>query len=159
MKFTFEGEAQDITLILEAVVELFPSSSLPVTQDQGNEAVSEPITRERDAPPSPEAVQAGSASWYGLIELWEQGFGQDLADQPNRTEALLQTMNQHSSDVFAFLRYCDGLTRAVVTCFPHMDRKRARQIAENVAQVASAMGIPGIADHLEYPYPPQAGSR
>jgi|7_EtaG_2_1085326.scaffolds.fasta_scaffold16184_3 hypothetical protein len=161
IKLSIEGDGAEIVSILHALragggtlpqlgnALLVPETS-PVEGDDlldpfppGDDGASQPS-------PSEATVRAGCDVWYGIIHTWAEGFGEEGVDQPDRGHAILSAMTTNSADVFAFLRYCDGLTRLVRTIRPDWPVVRARLIAENIASVCGALGIPGIADHLEY---------
>jgi len=162
IKLTVEGNGDEIVAVLQALQSIAPTPSFDPTlllsaadeseEDESEEDDGEEPTNGHAKTPNPseEVVRAGCDVWYGLIHTWEQGFGNEDAEQPDRGDMLIRAMNNSAGDMFAFLRYCDGLTRLVRTCRPDWTTVKARLIAENIAQVASALGIPGIDDHLEY---------
>jgi hypothetical protein len=158
IKLTVEGEGEEIVAVLHALQSIAPASTFDPTlllglddhseeEEPTNGAAIEPA---KTPNPSEEVVRAGCDVWYGIIHAWEQGFGDEEADQPDRGELMIRAINTSATDIFAFLRYCNGLTRLVRTCRPDWSTVKSRLIAENIASVSSALGIPGIADHLEY---------
>jgi len=159
IKLTVEGEGEEIVAVLHALQSIAPAPTFDPTLllggDEHTEEDEEPtngtaVTPAKTPNPSEEVVRAGCDVWYGIIHAWEQGFGDESAEQPDRGELMIRAINTAAADIFAFLRYCDGLTRVVRTCRPDWTTVKARLIAENIASVSSALGIPGIADHLEY---------
>jgi len=52
--------------------------------------------------------------------------------------------------MFACLHHYGGLTRMVRSFLATTPKRTSRRIAENIAQVSSAAGIPVISDHLEF---------
>lgn len=99
--------------------------------------------------PHPELVRAGCDIWYGILDRWLVNFDAE-GEQHDRAKILLDTFSESSTEILAFLRYCGGLTRLVLTLKPELPKKRIRHLAENIAQVSSALGLPGISDQLEY---------
>lgn len=99
--------------------------------------------------PHPEHVRIGCDVWYGLLSQWLINFDIE-GDQPDRAKILMDTFCDSSIEMLAFLRYCGGLTRLVLTLQPDLPKKRIRHLAENIAQVSSALGLPGVSDSLEY---------
>jgi hypothetical protein len=97
-----------------------------------------------------EQLAEGADLWMGLLTTWQRGFMDEEAEQPDRLDALASAVTQGGSCMFAALHHYGGLTRLVRSLMAQMPKKRARRIAENIAQVASAAGIPVIADYLEY---------
>lgn len=92
----------------------------------------------------------GADMWMGLLTTWQQGFMDEEAEQPDRLAALSSAMTQGGSVMFAALHHFGGMTALVRSLMPNMHKKRARRIAENITQVASAAGIPHLSTYLEY---------
>lgn len=126
---------------------------------------------------SPEAVAAaakaeelrvqrlhGKDLWIALIEVWRQGFMVEGAQQPDRVANLNAAM---SPNVMAYIRSKAGITDATREAIYLLDggdpegdyrtginaaqRREARLIAENIAQVAS-FHAPWFTEQLEYSY-------
>ena len=154
MKFSMEGDGAEIVSVLRTLQGPVSSGTDPFFSFPPAVAEVEKaeIEVEAQASPSPSeaTVRAGCDVWYGIIHTWAQGFGEEGVEQPDRGQAIFGAMTTNSADIFAFLRYCDGLTRLVRTIRPDWSVVKARLIAENIASVCGALGIPGIADHLEY---------
>lgn len=96
-----------------------------------------------------ELVQNGGIAWYHLVSMWSTNFGTE-GPQPDRGTALIELMTDEGVGIYAYLRREGGLTQAVRSVSPQLGTKQSRLIAENIAQVSSAMGISGLADLLEY---------
>jgi len=97
-----------------------------------------------------EQLAEGADLWMGLLMTWQHGFMEEEADQPDRLGALSEAVTQGGGRMFAALAHYGGLTSLVRSMLPGVDKRRARRIAENVASVSSAAGIPVISDQLEY---------
>ena len=97
-----------------------------------------------------EQLAQGADLWIGVLTAWRQGFMDDEAEQPDRLKILMDAVTQGGTYMFATLRHYAGLTRLVRGLLANTPKKRARRIAENIAQVSSAAGIPVISDYLEY---------
>ena len=106
------------------------------------------------APSLPQATEEqladGADMWMGLLVMWDRGFDDQSAEQPDRLGALSRAIMEGGSRMFAVLRHYGGLTRLVRSLLATMPKKRARRISENIAQVSSAAGIPVVSDYLEY---------
>ena len=101
--------------------------------------------------PAQEAQLAeGADLWMGVLMQWQEGFGDPEAEQPDRLKILSEAVMQGGGPMFACLRHYGGLTLLVRSLLATTPKRRARRIAENVAQVSSAAGIPIISDHLEF---------
>ena len=170
IKLTLEGDGAEIVHILEALRaaggggavvvkmpagEFTPAASMPSSPASAPPSPAPWATPENNPlshlpPPTPEQVREGCNAWLGLTSEWARGFGDEAVDQPDRAKLIVRTMEAHSRDLFAFLRHCQGLTALVRTVHPKWSKKEARLIAENIASVTSAVGIPVIADYLEY---------
>lgn len=101
-------------------------------------------------PATEEQLGEGADLWLGLITTWNQGFMDEEAEQPDRLTSLAKAVTEGGGLMFAVLAHYGGLTLLVRSLTTQIPKKRARRIAENIAQVASAAGIPVIADYLEY---------
>ena len=103
-------------------------------------------------------LRAGSQAFYGLIEIWKKNFGIEGAEQPNRIEALRDSMLINGDEIITFLKYTKGLTNGIMELFPPMPAaneiqivdhaKFNRRIACNIAQVSS-ISMPELSDYLE----------
>jgi len=97
-----------------------------------------------------EQLAEGADLWMGLLTTWQQGFGEEGVEQPDRLGLLAQAVTQGGGRMFAALHHYGGLTRLVRSLMAHMPKKKARRLAEHIAQVSSAAGIPVISEALEY---------
>lgn len=148
IKLKIEGSGEEIVSLIYALRD---------NGDNGGVNIQTPLPTPPSAPAeavpqfSEDQVNNGCAVFYALIEGWSQGFGVEGAEQPDRKTLLIRAIESSYLDLQAFLSHCQGLTRAVKTVAPESWSKvQARLIAENLASVSSALGIAGIADHLEY---------
>ena len=92
----------------------------------------------------------GADLWMGVLMRWQEGFGDEEAKQPDRLKILSNAVMEGGGSMFACLHHYGGLTRMVRSFLATTPKRTARRIAENVAQVSSAAGIPVISDHLEF---------
>lgn len=92
----------------------------------------------------------GADVWMGVLMQWQSGFGDETAEQPNRLKILSEAVMECGGPMFACLQHYGGLTRMVRSFLATTPKRKARRIAENLAQVSSAAGIPVISDHLEF---------
>ena len=92
----------------------------------------------------------GADLWMGVLMQWQSGFMDPDAEQPDRLKILSNAVMEGGGSMFACLHHYRGLTRMVRSFLATTPKKTARRIAENVAQVSSAAGIPVISDHLEF---------
>lgn len=98
-----------------------------------------------------ELVREGVIAWYNLVEAWEKNFGVEGAEQPNRVEIMELALTDDGRAIFAYLRDCKGLTKSIEKIFlADWGRKKCRLLAEHIAQVSSAMGVPVMSDLLEF---------
>lgn len=97
-----------------------------------------------------EQLAEGADLWMGVLTTWQQGFGEEGVEQPDRVKILSDAMTQGGGRMFAALHHYGGLTRLVRSLTANVPKKRARRLAEHIAQVSSASGIPVISDYLEY---------
>jgi hypothetical protein len=96
-------------------------------------------------------IQEGVSAWYSLIVAWEKNFGVEGAEQPNRVQIMEEALTDDSRAIFAYLHNCKGLTKAIEKIFLcDWGQTKCRRIAEHIAQVSSAMGIPVMSDLLEF---------
>jgi hypothetical protein len=92
----------------------------------------------------------GADVWMGVLMQWQSGFGDETAEQPNRLKILSEAVMECGGPMFACLQHYGGLTRMVRSFLATTPKRKARRIAENLAQVSSAAGSPVISDHLEF---------
>jgi hypothetical protein len=93
---------------------------------------------------------SGYEKFQGLIWLWQQNF--DAAgEQPDRAQAIrdLAQDGAAAGAVLTYIRACGGLRSAARACLGEKFADRADPIAENMAQVSSALALPDLADLLE----------
>jgi hypothetical protein len=108
----------------------------------------------------PEFVQEGGVIFAGLVEHIqneidapeEEDGPRGLDYEPKRPVVFKQVMQDHSREVYQFIRACKGLTRAVMQASSDpTDRKGARIVAEKIAAISAALG--GVLHtYLEYPW-------
>ena len=116
----------------------------------------QPVKEETEQGESQESIdldliREGVSAWYNLVEAWEKNFGVEGAEQPNRVQIMEEALTDDSRGIFAYLRDCEGLTKAIEKIFlAYLGRKKCRRIAEHIAQVSSAMGVPVMSDLLEF---------
>ena len=122
----------------------------PARQPVKEEPVPEPIRKLQELIDL-ELIREGVSAWYNLVEAWEKNFGVEGAEQPNRVQIMEEALTDDSRAIFAYLRDCEGLTKAIEKIFlADWGRKKCRRIAEHIAQVSSAMGVPVMSDLLEF---------
>ena len=94
----------------------------------------------------------GADVWHGLALAWLDGFGEERAHQPDRVSLFRDVMNENAGPVFACLRASNNdLTRLIQSVLPTKYTKaQARRLAENIAQVTSALGYPEFSNALLY---------
>ena len=92
----------------------------------------------------------GADLWMGILMQWQDGFMDEDADQPDRLKILSGAVMEGGGSMFACLHHYGGLTRMVRSFLATTPKRTSRRIAENIAQVSSAAGIPVISDHLEF---------
>ena len=97
-----------------------------------------------------EQLAEGADLWMGLLTTWQQGFMDPEAEQPDRLDVLSRSMSQGGGRMFGVLYHYGGLTMLVRSLMPGLDKRTARRMAENIASVSSAAGVPVISDQLEY---------
>ena len=98
-----------------------------------------------------ELIREGVTAWYSLLEAWEKNFGVEGAEQPNRVQIMEEALTDDSRAIFAYLQDCKGLTKSIEKLFlADWGRKKCRLLAEHIAQVSSAMGVPVMSDLLEF---------
>ena len=125
---------------------LEPEDFLKLNQDP------EIPTQNSDATLSPayEAIaREGATSLRGLVETWSINLGGE-GEQPNRSEALLECIEDNGTAVLAFIDRCGGLTKAILRCWEG-NSETARTIAMNMAQVSSII-FPPLSQKLELFY-------
>lgn len=178
-KVEWSGEADDVVSVLKGlgafVAQISPRPSAPPPVSAGMPPVVLPPAPDEShptvapdqpwvspgaevpdsgAPSLPQATEEqladGADMWMGLLMLWDRGFNDPDAEQPDRLGALSRAIMEGGSRMFACLRHYGGLTRLVRSLLATMPKKRARRISENIAQVSSAAGIPVVSDYLEY---------
>jgi len=137
----------------------FPGAAVfvPPADPQPSEAEREQAEQERVK------VLHGKDVWIALIEVWRQGFMVEGAPQPDRVANLSAAASPH---VMAYIRTKAGITDATreaiylldggdpegpYTALTSAQRREARLIAENIAQVAS-FHAPWFTEQLEYAY-------
>jgi hypothetical protein len=119
--------------------ETFWGSPVPSSEPEG-QVYQEKVLRER--------AESGGVVWYHLVTTWAQNFGES-GKQPDRAKLLTDAMNDGGSDMIFYVRQQGGLTRCVRSVAPNLSKAQSRLIAENIASVSSALGIP-LHDFLEY---------
>jgi hypothetical protein len=95
-------------------------------------------------------VRDGVAAWYNLITEWSKNLGVEGEPQPNRVAILEEALTDDGRSIFAYLQSSGGLTKSIYDIFPEWGIKQCRRVAEHIAQVSSAMGVPLISDLLEF---------
>jgi hypothetical protein len=108
----------------------------------------------------PEFVQEGGVVFAGLVHHIQSELDQPEEEdgprgedyEPKRPVVFKQVMQDHSREVYQFIRACKGLTRAVMQASSDpTDRKGARIVAEKIAAISAALG--GVLHtYLEYPW-------
>jgi hypothetical protein len=108
----------------------------------------------------PEFIQEGGVVFAGLVHHIQSEIDQPeeedgprgLDYEPRRPVVYQQVMQDHSREVYQFIRACKGLTRAVMRASSDpTDRKGARIVAEKIAAISAALG--GVLHtYLEYPW-------
>lgn len=103
-------------------------------------------------------LRSGTQAMFALVELWKTNFDVANTEQPNRIEALQQTMMLHGDDVILLVKKSKGLTNCIMDLFPPLPdaneiqivdhAKFYRKIACNMAQVSS-ISMPELSDYLE----------
>lgn len=121
------------------------------------------IAGEGPRPPTPEVnataeaerqrqarLTRGYETFAGLLNLWRQGFGFEGAEQPDRVKALNDILSGGlSGPMHAYVKGCGGLRAAIRAVLPPRDHHLVDPLAENIAQVTSAIQWSEIADLLE----------
>jgi hypothetical protein len=95
-------------------------------------------------------VRDGVSAWYNLITEWSKNLGVEGEPQPNRVALLEEALTDDGREIFAYLQSSGGLTKSIHDIFSEWDIKQCRRVAEHIAQVSSAMGVPLISDLLEF---------
>jgi hypothetical protein len=104
-------------------------------------------------------VTDGAQAFRGMVEAWLSGFGDAQHPQPDRAAIVRAVQAADGPAVLAFVKAEHGLTQAVLAVgeplpshASQQDNKahtrRAREVAMNIAQVASIV-FPHLADTLE----------
>jgi len=131
-----------------------PKTDAPTVAPDAEWATTDDSVPDSGAPTLDRATEAqlaeGADLWMGVLMQWQDGFGDEEADQPDRLKILSNAVMEGGGSMFACLHHYGGLTRMVRSFLATTPKRTARRIAENVAQVSSAAGIPVISDHLEF---------
>ena len=104
-------------------------------------------------------IKEGKSFFQDFIDIWKKNWNDENADQPDRGDLLINTMNDFSLPIFKFIRSVGGLTHAVMHTTPPSSgnyadldyRRKCRLYAENIAQVSSIL-CPPLGEFLEYPF-------
>ena len=131
-----------------------PKTDAPTVAPDAEWATTDDSVPDSGAPRLDKATEAqlaqGADLWMGVLMRWQEGFGDEEAEQPDRLKILSNAVMEGGGSMFACLHHYGGLTRMVRSFLATTPKRTARRIAENVAQVSSAAGIPVISDHLEF---------
>lgn len=100
-------------------------------------------------------IDEGYVAFCNLCDMWIKNFGVN-AEQPDRSNLLLQMATQYNLQVISYVKASGGLTQAVYNCLAgkinnkHESEVRqfCRIIAENMSQVSSIL-YPPLSDQLE----------
>jgi len=126
----------------------------PTVAPDAEWAVTDDSVPDSGAPRLDKATEAqlaeGADLWMGILMQWQEGFMDPDADQPDRLKILSGAVMEGGGSMFACLHHYGGLTRMVRSFLATTPKRTSRRIAENIAQVSSAAGIPVISDHLEF---------
>lgn len=124
----------------------------------------EGVVASRPAPPTPETnvtaketarrqakLTLGYETFAGLLNLWLQNFDRE-GEQPDRAQAIreIASDSKKAGAVVTYVMGCGGLIAATRACLPQdVHKKNHRKIAENIAQVASALAFTDLSNLLE----------
>lgn len=104
-------------------------------------------------------VREGRVEYFKFVDVWQQNFGIENAEQPDRANLMRTTTATSAGPVLAYLRFKGGLIAGVLEFFADSagnvtpeDRARAIAIATNIAQVGSVLA-PEFTDMLEFVKP------
>lgn len=104
-------------------------------------------------------VREGRVEYFKFVDVWQQNFGIENAEQPDRANLMRTTTATSAGPVLAYLRFKGGLIAGVLEFFADSagnvtpeDRARAIAIATNIAQVGSVLA-PEFTDMMEFVKP------
>ena len=104
-------------------------------------------------------VREGRGAYFKFIDVWQQNFGVEDAEQPDRATLMRTTTATSAGPILAYLRFKGGLVAGALEFFADSagqvspeNRKRAVEIATNIAQVGSVLA-PEFTDMMEFVKP------
>jgi hypothetical protein len=113
----------------------------------------------RPLPAEHPLVREGRTAYFKFVEVWQQNFGIEGAEQPDRANLMRSTTATSAGPVLAYLRFKGGLIAGVLEFFADSegnvspeDQQRAIALATNIAQVGSVLA-PEFTDMMEFVKP------
>ena len=139
----------------------------PEIKSKSYSSVENKIKNEKEERQKRQDTLFGRTMFVELVRIWCKNFDIENAPQPDRFSHISRAFNQHSKEIFLYIRGVGGLTNAVRDAYGEIvnfeqgiinieneGRRIAfntntRLIAENMCQVASQL-IPELYQMLEY---------
>ena len=113
----------------------------------------------RPLPAEHPLVREGRTAYFKFVEVWQQNFGIEGAEQPDRANLMRSTTATSAGPVLAYLRFKGGLIAGVLEFLADSegnvspeDQQRAIALATNIAQVGSVLA-PEFTDMMEFVKP------